>query len=78
MSAPPTKDFSPAPVRTMARRSGFWALVVLRAVVREVRRGVLRAFSLLGRVIVRVATGRPVGRRVRVVRILEGGEAILD
>lgn len=53
-SAPPMKDFGPAPVRVMARRLGVCE-IWFRVEVRVVRRGVVREFSFFGRVIVRWA-----------------------
>lgn len=66
-SAPPMKDFGPAPVRVMARRLGVLE-IWCRVEVRVVRRGVVREFSFLGRVIVRWAI-LVVLWRVQVVRI---------
>lgn len=62
------KAFGPAPVRIMQRRSLFWEVRELMAWGSWVRRGVLRAFSLVGREIVRWAIV-PVLRWVRRVRI---------
>lgn len=68
ISAPPTKAFGPAPVRIMQSRSLFWEVRELIVRGSWVRRGVLRAFSLVGREIVRWAIV-PDLRWVRRVRI---------
>jgi hypothetical protein len=67
ISAPPMKAFGPAPVRIMQRRSLFWEVREWIAWGSWVRRGVLRAFSFVGREIVRWAIV-PVARWVRRVR----------
>lgn len=68
ISAPPMKDLGPAPVRIMQIRSLCWEVRESMAWGSWVRREVLRAFSLVGREIVRWAIV-PVARWARRVRI---------
>jgi hypothetical protein len=70
------KDLDPAPVRMMQRRSAWLAVRVLMIWGNWVRRGLLRAFSLAGREIVRWAIV-PLVRRVRAVRTEAGVEGIV-
>lgn len=76
ISAPPMKDLGPAPVRTMPRRSSFWDVIDSTVFGSCSRRGVLRAFSLAGREIVRWAID-PVVLRVMLVRIVALGGILI-
>ena len=69
-SAPPMKDFVPAPVRIRARRCGV-VEAVWRVERREEKREEVRMFSLRGLEMVMVAV-REVGERVVVERRMAG------